>query len=1064
MNRREFNKLAASVGVGVALTGLASATDSSANTKKPNILFIMTDQQHARMMSCAGNKYLNTPAMDSLAQDGMRFEKAYCSNPVCVPSRTSMATGVMSCRLGAHDNGTGMRIEQLPEEVDRNSLGRIMKRAGYDTFYGGKVHMCESLAPKHAGYDEYFRDQRNRLPIACIDFMQKKRDKPFFALASFINPHDICFAHRARNGIDTQGVLELHKRASALPLEELPPLPDNYAIQHNEPAAIEAHLSPKAVTPAITMRKAYDERAWRINRWIYHRLTEKVDSRIGAILDGLNKAGLAENTVVVFTSDHGNMDASHRLASKGLFYEESVGVPLILTYKGHISAGRTDRTHLVSTGLDILPTLCDYAGVKIPVHLLGKSLRPLAEGRRVDHWRSYVASENRYTRMIRSQRYKYCAFDEANSKESLVDMENDPGEMQNLVDDPQFQQVLAEHRRLLADWSRISNDKDGSKYVKRGIISNKWQSLRTIDEDGLLGQRVDLWRNQRLWFIAKSGYLIDGFEKRPGTHAWQGEHLGKWLHAATLAHQVTGDERLRETLDDMVNRLIATQLPDGYLGTYPEAARFMNVPENEDPKLVTDDIETKKTRQRRYRGGWDTWTFRYNLYGLLTYEKVFPNDWVVDACKQMADLLIKTYGRDRSDLTKYGTRRGISATTLLESIVMLYERTLDKKYLDFAEEIVRMSEDNPALRLMGTMLNNGSVVHPGDGKGYQLMANLLGYLRLYRCTGNENYLKTVTYAWNDIHENHILVTGGPWSRKMPYNGNGECFARTDAFHPEKIKVEGCCDATWIQLNIHLFELTGQAKYMDEAEISLLNSVYAHQHREGKEWCYFTKPNEARMPYEDRFHCCGSSEPRGMEMYSDHLAGTINKNLSINTLFPATIQAANRFGGGHIRIGGSFPLEPSAKIYMETLKKKKFTLEFRVPANTSLEQVRVNGQTTATTKNARGFVELTRTWHRGDVIAVDMDFALKASVQVGEGNKKWVAFNYGPHALAQKITAIPSEEPFLGMNEKEISKMLRMLSKSSDSDIAFSIKETDIHLLPYYMTCTKETGSRTYFRL
>jgi hypothetical protein len=252
MNRREFNRLAASVGVGVALGGLASAADSSEKTKKPNILFIMTDQQHARMMSCAGNKYLKTPAMDSLAQDGIRFEKAYCSNPVCVPSRTSMATGVMSCRLGADDNSTGMSIKQLPEEVDRNSLGKIMKRAGYDTFYGGKVHMCNSLAPKNAGYDEYFRDQRNRLPVACIDFMKKKRDKPFFAVASFINPHDICFAHRARNGIDTQGVLELHKRASALPLEELPPLPDNYAIQQNEPAAIEAHLSPKAITPAIT--------------------------------------------------------------------------------------------------------------------------------------------------------------------------------------------------------------------------------------------------------------------------------------------------------------------------------------------------------------------------------------------------------------------------------------------------------------------------------------------------------------------------------------------------------------------------------------------------------------------------------------------------------------------------------------------------------------------------------------------------------------------------------------------------------------------------------------------
>lgn len=469
MNRRKFNKLALTVGVGMTLEAPTPSVALSEKAKKPNVLLIITDQQHAKMMSCAGNEWLKTPAMDSLAQDGIRFERAYCSNPVCVPSRTSMATGVMSCRLGADNNGTGMKIKQLPAEVHENSLGKIMKRAGYDTFYGGKVHMCESLAPKNAGYDEYHKDQRDRLPAACINFMRKKRDNAFFAVASFINPHDICFAHRARNGINTAGVLDLHKKASSLPAKKLPPLPDNYAIQENEPAAIEANLSPKAVTPTITMRKEYDDRAWRINRWIYHRLTEKVDRNIGKILDGLKAAGLAEDTVVVFTSDHGNMDASHRLASKGLFYEESVGVPLILKYPRGIRGGRTDPTHLVSTGLDILPTICDYAGVKQPRHLLGMSLRPLAEGKPVS-WRSYVASENHYTRMIRSQRYKYCAYDDANSKDSLVDMKNDPGELRNLVDVPEFRKVLAEHRRLLANWSTLSGDKEAVKYTP-GIVS-----------------------------------------------------------------------------------------------------------------------------------------------------------------------------------------------------------------------------------------------------------------------------------------------------------------------------------------------------------------------------------------------------------------------------------------------------------------------------------------------------------------------------------------------------------------------------------------------------------------
>lgn len=469
MDRRRFIKCTTTALAYAACSGAAHGKENIDKNAGPNILFIMTDQQHAGMMSCAGNKWLKTPAMDSLARDGIRFEKAYAANPVCVPSRTSMATGVMPGRLGVGNNKMKIRIS---DEANNNSLGKIIKRADYDTFYGGKVHMSGPLNPrnkraKRAGYDEYFKDERGRLPAACLEFIKKKRSKPFFAVASFINPHDICSAHLAHNGKNRDNVLKLHKKASSLPMDKLPPLPANYAIPPNEPAAIEAHLSPKATTPAITMRKEYDKKAWRINRWIYNRLTEQVDKHIGMILDGLKDAGLADNTLIVFTSDHGNMDASHRLASKGLFYEESVGVPLIIKYKGDIKPGQTDKKHLISTGLDILPTICDYAGVTKPAHLLGKSLRPLAEGKPVNKWRSYVAAENTWSRMIRSEKFKYCVYESGDNKESLVDMENDPGEMRNLVDDPKFRDVLIKHRGLLKEWIKLSDDKDGSKFIRK---------------------------------------------------------------------------------------------------------------------------------------------------------------------------------------------------------------------------------------------------------------------------------------------------------------------------------------------------------------------------------------------------------------------------------------------------------------------------------------------------------------------------------------------------------------------------------------------------------------------
>ncbi len=425
--------------------------------KQPNILFIMTDQHHARMLSSAGNPYLKTRALDSMAKAGVRFSRAYVTNPVCVPSRISMATGMMAGRFGVFNNG--MRAT-IPKKVSDNSLGKLIKSGGYDTFYGGKVHMAPSLVPLKAGYDEYCKDQRDKLPGACIEFMTRKRDKPFFAVASFINPHDICFAYNARqpNRKGKPLVDALYKEAQALPADKLPPLPKNSEIPEREPDAIEATMKVTAVTPAKLIRKDYNERDWRNYRWIYCRLTERVDAQIGQLLDALKKNGLEKNTLVIFTSDHGDMDGSHRLASKNLFYENSVGVPFIMQYKGVIPTGVVDNKSLVSNGLDVLPTLCDYAGVSVPNYLLGRSLRSVAENQEDNARRPYVVAENNTGRMIRSDHYKYCVYTSGKIRESLVDLRADPGEMKNLAGKAGFEKHLNRHREFLKQWIKESKD------------------------------------------------------------------------------------------------------------------------------------------------------------------------------------------------------------------------------------------------------------------------------------------------------------------------------------------------------------------------------------------------------------------------------------------------------------------------------------------------------------------------------------------------------------------------------------------------------------------------------
>jgi DUF1680 family protein len=577
-------------------------------------------------------------------------------------------------------------------------------------------------------------------------------------------------------------------------------------------------------------------------------------------------------------------------------------------------------------------------------------------------------------------------------------------------------------------------------------VENAWRSIGYSNVGGLLGERLALWRNKRLWYMADDGYLLSGFESRPGVHPWQGEHVGKWLHAATLAHQQTSSKKLASKLRETVERLVAAQETNGYLGTYAEKKRFYTVP--------TD------------KRSWDVWSHRYNLYGLLIYERFNPNPRIVSTCEKMGDLLIKTYGPGGADLTQSGTRKGISSSTLLESMMMLYERTQEERFLKFAEHIVTCSERNDGLRLMEAMLNEEDVSRPGEGKAYQLMANLLGYVRLYQCTGSEKYLKTAINGWNNIRELHLMTTGGPWSRKMPYTGNKECFARSEDFDPEEVCVETCSTTTWVQLSLHLFELTGQAKYVGEAEKAVFNHILAAQYGEGLDWCYFTTANQSSRRYESRITCCASSGPRALEMFSQYLVGEMEDGITLSSLVPGTLSLPSKFGQARITITGGFPLKPRMEIRFDTANDKTFLISFRIPRGTRLESVRVNGKIVAPRVTERGFQQVTRQWKKRDTVAVVFEYLLDSQIQLGQNGKKWIAFTYGPWALAQEIQDdLPLVEPFKGLDAQSIDPLSLLLPiKGADAEPGVRIKGTRITLVPYFVAGSKTTGTRTYFAL
>jgi len=327
-------------------------------------------------------------AMDSLMKTGMRFELAYCANPVSLPSRYAMMTGHMPSRVNVKANQCG-RNATVTQAMLQQSMGWLFRKAGYETAYGGKTHLPKGMSPESMGFDFICKDQRDALADECAAFLKRTRSKPFLLVASFINPHDICYMALRNMDLGGTGKPEPLEVALRMPKgvsreeffrKHCPPLPPNFEPQPQEPEIVETGLFKRTFKKKT--RDNWSPEQWRAHRWAYCRLTEKVDAQVAIVLRALREAGMEDDTLVIFSSDHGDMDSAHRLEHKTMLYDEAARVPLIVSYPGRTKAGLVDREHLASSGLDLLPTMCDFAGIAPPAGLPGRSIRALTRADR----------------------------------------------------------------------------------------------------------------------------------------------------------------------------------------------------------------------------------------------------------------------------------------------------------------------------------------------------------------------------------------------------------------------------------------------------------------------------------------------------------------------------------------------------------------------------------------------------------------------------------------------------------------------------------------------------------
>ena len=325
-------------------------------------------------------------------------------------------------------------------------------------------------------------------------------DEPFYLQIGYVDPHDVCeYLHnheekRIPNPLE-QGIVSE---------DDLPPLPENFdydereTVLHRVCRRVDDALIHAAILKGV---RGWDELHWRYLRWNYYRFIEKVDAEIGRVLTLLRETSLHHNTLIIFSADHGEACGSHQMFQKFTLYEESVRVPFIVACLGDgisVEKDRFDETHFVS-GVDLFPTVCDYAGVDTPEGIQGMSVRRLAEGRDV-LWRDCAYIESNYWgRAIVTEDYKYVTEYKPKVVEDfsppgpdaeqlglsqLFNRHDDPGETENLAEDAAYSEVMGTCRnKLLAQEARLHRQQIVHPSPKR-VISNWGERLRAYWEHG----------------------------------------------------------------------------------------------------------------------------------------------------------------------------------------------------------------------------------------------------------------------------------------------------------------------------------------------------------------------------------------------------------------------------------------------------------------------------------------------------------------------------------------------------------------------------------------------------
>jgi len=421
---------------------------------KPNIVFFFADDQTTSTLGCYGNDVVQTPNIDALAQRGTRFNNAFVSHSICWVSRTTILSGMTGRGFGV----VGNRDQARPDAV-ATLYSDMLREHGYRTGYFGKWHAKMPKGYRQADhFDEFeaigrnpfykkqpdgsLRHETEVIVDRGIDFVKSQpKDKPF-ALNMWFN------ACHAEDGDRRPGIGHFAWPRAADGMYEDTQIASP---RLNDPDIFNA--LPDFLRTTINRERFFwrwnTDAKYQTNIRAYYRMVSGIDGAIGRFVAALEEAGLAENTIIVYSADNGYHMGNRGLAGKWSHFEESLRVPLIVADPRVSSAEKGKVSDAIALNLDLPATFLDWAGVEIPKRYQGHSLQPVVSAEKPADWRTESFHEHFAVRTripafegIRNDRFKYVRYVDHGGREFLHDLENDPDELVNLADDPSHDGTL----------------------------------------------------------------------------------------------------------------------------------------------------------------------------------------------------------------------------------------------------------------------------------------------------------------------------------------------------------------------------------------------------------------------------------------------------------------------------------------------------------------------------------------------------------------------------------------------------------------------------------------------